>query len=236
MIRVLLVEDPWVERDGLRTALESDREVQVVGCAGNGREAFELCGRLAPDVVLMDMIMPGCDGIQGTRLIKTKYKSVKVLIVTGLGCYQYVSAALSNGADGFILGEAASEELLSAIKGVNHSFGLIHKKTYDQMIAQFRGQSVKPKSPGFIPPDTSLPHIAMIPDNPAFTDNPVGKLADREKEIIRYIVEGKNNREISQVLYLSEGRVKNLITGILKKLGVKGRTQLVVYALKKKLV
>lgn len=197
MIRVLLVEDPWVKQGSLKAMIENNREIQVVGCAGNVREAFELCGRLAPDVVLMNTIMPGCDGIQGTLLIKTKYQSVKALILTSNSCHEYVWTALSNGADGFL--------------------------------------------PDDTPPGISLPHIAtpfitMTMGNPAPSNNPVYKLADREREIIRYIVEGKNNREISRILYLSEGRVKNLITGILKKLGVKGRVQLVVYAVKQKLV
>lgn len=227
MVRVLLAEDPWVERDSLRAMIESDREVQVVGCAGNGREALELCGRLAPDVVLMDMIMPGCDGIQGTRLIKTKYQWVKVLILTAFNCKEHVLAALVNGADGFILNDIASEELLSAIKGVTHSFGLIHKKTFDKIIDHFREQSGKPESPGYMMPDIPLPQNGPMADI-----RPLGNLSDREREIIGYIVEGKNNRVISRILYLSEGRVKNLITGIFKKLGVKNRTQLVVNALR----
>lgn len=219
MIRILLAKDPWLDRSGLQAAIEADGEIQVVGSAGNGREALELCGRLGPDVVVMDMFMPECDGIQGTRLIKTKYPFIKVLILTCFSCRENILKALSNGADGFIINEAASEELLLAIKGVNHGFGLIHNKIYSQMIHYFRGEPEKNNTP-----EIAEPGIA------------IGNLSEREREMIRHIMEGKNNRELSRIFYLSEGRVKNLITGILKKLGVKSRAQLVVYAMKHKMV
>ncbi|HEX3045355.1 MAG TPA: response regulator transcription factor [Bacillota bacterium] len=214
MLKILLAEDQVLLRESLKVLLEQEDDLQVVGCASNGREAFELCESLAPDIVLMDILMPECDGVEGTRLIKAKYGSIKVLILTTFDNQENVYAALQSGADGYILKEISSKDLVLAIRNTAKGFGIIHKKTYDQIVNHFQSHTTESSTSG----------------------NPVVNLSERELQIIRWIVEGKSSREIADILYLGEGRVKNIITELLKKLNVKDRVQLVVYAIKNNLI
>src|SRR5690349_13939891 len=103
MIKMIIVDDQVILRESLKLILEQDKEIEVVGCAGNGSEAAKLCDRFSPDIVLMDLMMPEADGIEGTKLIKTKNPSIKVLVLTTFNDTINVSNALNNGADGFIL-------------------------------------------------------------------------------------------------------------------------------------
>jgi DNA-binding NarL/FixJ family response regulator len=162
----------------------------------------------------MDLVMPECDGVEGTRLIKTANKSIKVIILTTFNLQQKITAALANGADGYILKDISAEDLMQAIKNAANGFGIIHKKTYNSIVNQFQS--------------------AAVPVNPPSTSEVV--LSEREIEIIRYIAYGKNNQEIGQLLYLGAGRIKNIVTGIQKKLNVKDRAQLVMYAIKNNLI
>ncbi len=116
MIKLVLAEDQVVVREGIKKLLEEDEEIDVVGCAGNGNEALELCDAFAPDVVIMDINMPVCDGVEGTRLIKQKYPSVKILILTMYNDDDNICRAMENGADGYVLKGIRPEDFISAIK------------------------------------------------------------------------------------------------------------------------
>lgn len=215
MIKVVLVDDQVILRESLKFIIEQDSEIEVVGSAGDGREALKLCDRLLPNLVLMDIMMPGCDGVEGTRLIKEKYSSIKVIILTTFNDDDNISKALKNGADGYVLKDIKPDELILAIKSAAKGLGVIHKNAMTSVVRHFgTGNAVPgPKEPG--------PDLDLTP---------------REASIIKLIVDGNNNKEIAAALYLTEGSVKNIITGILAKLKMKDRTQLAVYAVKNNLV
>ena len=215
MIRVLIADDQAVIRNGIKFIIEQDRDIEVVGCAANGREAFELCERLKPDVVLMDIIMPVCDGIEGTKLIKNKNCATKVIILTTFNNDENVSNALKNGADGFVLKDIETDELLLAVKSIAKGLRVMHGDAFGTVIKQLNTQ----KTPDF-----------------GQTANTETQLSEREIEIVRLIVFGKNNREIAAELFLSEGSVRNMISAILSKLRLKDRTQLAVFAVKNNVV
>ncbi|MCX7922218.1 MAG: response regulator transcription factor [Clostridia bacterium] len=219
MIKVLIVDDQLILKESLKYIIEQDNDIEVVGCAENGKAALQMCDKFLPDVVLMDIMMPVCDGVEGTKLIKRKHSSIKVIILTTFSDDANISKALENGADGYILKEITPEELVMAIKNVAKGFGIIHKKTYNAIVRQLNSANNEPE------------HIIKEEKTKANIE-----LTDREIVIIRSIVEGKSNREIAAELYLTEGRVKNIITEILAKLKLKDRIQLVVYAVKNNLV
>lgn len=215
MIKVVIVDDQVILRESLKFIVEQDSEIEVAGCAGNGREALKLCDQLLPNIVLMDIMMPGCDGVEGTRLIKEKYSSIKVLILTTFNDDENIKKALKNGADGYILKDIKPDELILAVKSVAKGLGIIHRDAMNSVVKQIDSNN----------------DIQEHKDAVMDVD-----LTEREISIIKLIVDGSSNREIALTLYLTEGSVKNIITGILAKLKLKDRTQLAVYAVKNNII
>ncbi|MCX7747062.1 MAG: response regulator transcription factor [Clostridia bacterium] len=211
MIKVLIVEDQIVLRESIKFRLNSDDEIKVVGCAGNGREALDLCGKWEPDVVLMDIMMPGCDGIEATKLIKANYNFIKIIILTIFIDNENIKKAMKNGADGYVLKDVAPEELISIIKNTYKGMRTVHQNVYNAILSEF------------------------ISHNTVEVKNDFG-LSEKEIEIIKLIVEGKSTKELSKEVFLSEGRVRNVISGILTKLNLKDRVQLTIFALKNNIV
>lgn len=210
MIRIILADDQKLFRETLKYLLEQDDELKVVGCAANGKEALQLCREQTPDVVLMDLAMPVCDGVEGTARIKKECREVKVLVLTTFGSDENVSRALKNGADGYVLKEIDSRELILAIKSVAGGLGIMQRNILESVANRMDGDKSE----------------AVKMDEELFG------LSERDIDIIRMIAEGKTNREIAEQLYLAEGSVKNIISGILGKLKLKDRIGLVVFALK----
>jgi DNA-binding NarL/FixJ family response regulator len=207
MIKVLLVDDEIILRESLKFIIEQDSEIEVVGCAGNGIEAFEASKVQKPDVVLMDIQMPISNGIEGTRLIKEQYKdSIKVVILTTFDDDENIGLALNSGSDGYILKSVSPAELILAVKSAASGFEIFHKNTVRSVIGKNN--------------NLSAPKI---------------DLTERERDVVKLIVYGMNNKEIAGKLFLTEGTVKNVITGILEKLQLRDRTQLAVYAIKNNL-
>lgn len=219
MVKVLIADDQKLLRESFKTIIENHGEMNVVACAANGREAYELCGKCNPDVVLMDISMPVCNGTEATKLIKSDYPHVKVLIVTASDDEEDVSEAISNGANGYILKNVGTEELMLAIKSTYHGLQIMHKDVFKP--ATF---NKNPKEP------------LRTPNNKVIINDIQVLISDREVEIIRMIVEGKDNKEIGASLFIAEGTVKNTITTIISKLQLKDRTQLAVFAIKNHLV
>jgi DNA-binding NarL/FixJ family response regulator len=207
------VDDHVMLRESIKFVIEQDEEIEVIGCAANGMEAFELCQQFLPDLVLMDIVMPVCDGIEGTRLIKTKYPDIKVIILTTFDDDENIVKAMQNGAEGYILKDLEPAELATVIKNTTRGLRVIHQNVFNTIIKQM------------------MPAMA-----PAGEFKPGIKLTDKEKIIINWVVKGKSNREIADIVALSEGRVKNIITEILAKLDLEDRTQLAVYAVRNNLV
>ncbi len=208
MIKIIIADDQPVMRDGLKFIIEQNADIEVVGCAGDGMETFELCEQLQPDVVLMDIVMPVCDGVEATRLIKEKYDNIKVIILTTFNDEEKVEQALSNGADGYVLKAVQSEELILAIKSITRGLQVIHKNAYGVVLKRL-GLQTEPVDFG---------------------------LTERELEVVRLVVFGKSNKGIASTLYLSEGSVRNIISSILFKTKLKDRTQLAVFAVKNNIV
>jgi DNA-binding NarL/FixJ family response regulator len=205
MIRVLLVDDQHLIRQGLKALLELEADLQVVGEAENGQTAVQQVAALQPDVVLMDIRMPIQDGVAATREICQRFAGTKVLVLTTFDDDEYVAQALRYGAMGYLLKDTPSEELATAIR-------LVHKG-YTQL------------GPGLVEKV-----IAKVPA-PAPTQSPnLAELTPREQEVLRLIATGASNREIAQTLYLSEGTVKNHVTSILNRLNLRDRTQAAIFA------
>ena len=211
MIKVLLADDQLLFREGIKKILEHDEEIKVVGCAENGKEAFKLCEQFSPDVVLMDIEMPGCDGVEGTRLIKSKCKRTKVVMLTVFNDDEKIQNALNYGADGYMLKDINQEKLILTVKSVAAGLGVMHKDTYSNIIKKVNSHT----------------KISILENKGLKLD-----LSNRELSVIKLIVEGKSNSEIANIIYLTEGSVRNIISGILKKLNLKDRTQLAILAVK----
>ena len=208
MIKVLLADDVQILRAGLRAVLAQDESIKVVGEAGNGREAYEMAVRLQPDVVLMDMRMPEFDGGYGTRQIKEKLSNVKVLVLTTFDDKETVEKAMASGADGYILKEMDNDKIINSIKAVAGGINVFCDNIF---------RSIKK--------DVYVQQDAKNFD-----------LTDREIDFLRLICDGADNKEIASKLFLAEGTVRNGISRLLEKLGLKDRTQLAVFAIKNNII
>ncbi len=215
MLTVVLTDDSKAYRDTLKFLLEKNGDIQVVGCAGNGREAAGLCDVLLPDVVLMDIMMDGCDGIEATGIIKKSHREIKVIMLTTFGDDEKISDALKNGADGYVLKDISSKELVLAIKSVAGGMGIVHKNVLKSVARQL--------NTGYEAPEKQ-------------EEGKKFGLSDKELKIISLIVDGKSNKEIAACLFFTEGSIRNVISGILEKLKLSDRTQLAVFAIRNNLV
>ncbi|MEA5616307.1 response regulator transcription factor [Cronbergia sp. UHCC 0137] len=207
MIKVLLVDDQNLIRQGLRALLELETDLDIVGEAENGEVALHLISQLHPDVVLMDIRMPIMDGVAATKAIQQNFSNTKVLVLTTFDDEEYVKAALQNGAMGYLLKDTPSEELAVAIRAVNKGYSQLGPGIVKKLLTQFPSPITAPPQPPIL-----------------------AELTPREKEVLRLIAAGANNREIAQKLYISEGTVKNHVTNILNRLNLRDRTQAAILA------
>jgi len=210
VIRLLLVDDQSLLRMGFRLILEAEPDLEVVGEAADGATGVSMAAAMRPDVVLMDVRMPGMDGIQATAAI-TAGGTSKVLILTTFDLDQYVFAGLKAGASGFLLKDTPPAELISAIRTVAAGEAVLAPTATRRLIDQF--------APLFPDPDRRNDRDAVL-----------GKLTDREKTVFAQLATGRSNREIAAELHLSEGTVKIHVGRILTKLDLRDRVQAVVLA------
>lgn len=210
-IKVLIADDIMILRQGLRAVLEQDAEIQVVALAENGKEAFEKCKVFRPDVVMMDMRMPEYDGAFGIQAIKEQCPQVKVLVLTTFDDEETIEKALSSGADGYILKEMEDAKVIASVKSVYSGMSVFGDGVYRVMKKKMEnaGTALKLEQTG-----------------------EESGLTARELDVVRLVAQGYDNKEIAGKLYLAEGTVRNQISKILEKLGLKDRTQLAVYAVK----
>ncbi|MEA5604128.1 response regulator transcription factor [Nostoc sp. UHCC 0252] len=209
MIKVLLVDDQGLIRQGLRALLELESDLEIVGEAENGEQAIDCVAEFQPDVVLLDIRMPIMDGVAATREIQKRFPKTKILVLTTFDDDEYVSAALRNGAMGYLLKDTPSEELAVAIRAVYKGYTQLGPGIVRKLLTQF-SNAIPTQSP---PVPSSLT-----------------ELTPREKEVLRLIATGASNREIAQELYISEGTVKNHVTNILNRLNLRDRTQAAIWA------
>ncbi|NIM94194.1 MAG: response regulator [Anaerolineales bacterium] len=203
-LRVLLVDDQALFREGLRTLLSIQSWLDVVGEAGDGIEALEACARLKPDVVLMDLKMPRLDGVEATRRLHSEHPDTRVIILTTFDDDEYVFDGLRAGALGYLLKDAPSEKLLEAIRAAARGESFLQPSIAAKVVAEFSRLSV---------PSTPTRGELIEP------------LSERELEVLHLLAAGASNREIAQALVIAEGTVKNHVTSILGKLNVRDRTQ-----------
>jgi DNA-binding NarL/FixJ family response regulator len=218
VIRVLLVDDQALLRSGFRMVLEANG-IDVVGEAGDGAAAVEQTGLLSPDVVLMDVRMPGMDGVRATGVIAGRYPESKVLILTTFDLDEYAFAGLRAGASGFLLKDVPPAELVSAIRAVASGDAVVAPRITRLLLEQFAGRL--PHGPGGqgTGPDARL-----------------DQLTEREHEVLGLIALGRSNLEIAQELVLSEATVKTHVGRVLSKLGLRDRVQAVIFAYENRLV
>ncbi|MEH2378536.1 MAG: response regulator transcription factor [Nostoc sp.] len=209
MIKVLLVDDQSLIRQGLKALLELEPDIEIVGEAENGEQAINLVAQLQPDVILLDIRMPIMDGVAATREIQKRFAKTKILVLTTFDDDEYVSAALQNGAMGYLLKDTPSEELAVAIRAVHKGYTQLGPGIVKKLLTQFSHPT----------PTHSLP----VPSS-------LAELTPREKEVLQLIATGASNREIAHQLYISEGTVKNHVTNILNRLNLRDRTQAAIWA------
>lgn len=215
IIRLLLVDDQRLMRDGLRTLLELEDDFDVVAEAENGQDALAQYEKHAPDVVLMDIRMPVMNGVEAIEHLRQKWPEAKVIILTTFDDDAYVFDGLRAGALGYLLKDVSGDELAEAIRTVAKGGALIDPSVTRKVVAEFARLTDPGRGTG-----------PAQPPSPSSEASPLSEpLSDRELEILKLLAEGLTNREIAQRLFLAEGTVKNYISNILSKIDVRDRTQ-----------
>ncbi len=201
-IKLLIVDDHSIVRQGLHMFLNLDNDLEIVGEAINGVEALEMVQQMKPDVVLMDLLMPVMDGVEATKKIKQDFPEIEVIALTSVLEDKAVFGAIRAGAIGYLLKDTEADDLIRAIKAAASGQVQLSPKAAERLMREVRA-----------------------PDNPE-------KLTDRETEVLRLLAEGKSNKEIASNLYIGETTVKTHVSNILIKLGLPSRTQAALYAVR----
>ena len=212
-IRVFLADDHLILREGIRSLLGKVSDIEVVGEAGEGGETVAKVEQLAPDVVLMDITMPGMSGLEATKQIKQKYPQVKVLILTIHETSQYLSQMLQAGASGYVVKTTAASELISAIRAVHQGDVYLYPSITRMLVEDY------------------LRRVEGGEERISYEG-----LTSREREILMYIAEDKKNKEIADLLGISVRTVQAHRTNLMDKLGAHDRTELVKYAISKGII
>lgn len=211
VIKVLIADDHQVVRQGLRTFLELQKDISVVGEADNGADAVEMITRLLPDVALMDLVMPIMDGITATKKIREAGLPTRIIALTSFSEDDKVFPAIQAGAASYLLKDVSPDELVDAIRAAFHGEARLHPDITRKLMDQVANKG-------------SLLNTSSIEE-----------LTDRERDVIRLVAKGKNNRDIAEQLVISEKTVKTHISNILGKLDLEDRTQLAIFAIKNNL-
>lgn len=209
-ITVMLIDDHRVVRQGLRDFLELQSDIEVVGEASSGEEGVPLAKDLLPDVVLMDLVMPGIDGVETTRRIRNASPSTKVIVLTSFTDDAKVFPAIKAGAISYLLKDISPEELAHAIRAAQRNEAVLHPEVAAKLMQEFAA--------------------------PRNTEAPVEQLTPRELEVLRLVAKGMSNKEIADTLIISEKTTKTHISNILSKLHLADRTQAAIYALRQRIV
>jgi DNA-binding NarL/FixJ family response regulator len=203
-IRILLVDDQRLMREGLRILLELETGLEIIGEAVDGQAALDAYAGLQPDVVLMDVRMPGMDGVEATWRLRERWPSARIIILTTFDDDEYIFEGLRAGARGYLLKDVSGHDLAEAVRIVAAGGALIEPSVARKVVAEFARMAPPARAS-----DAGLPE----------------SLSDREREILRLLAQGLSNREIADRLSLAQGTVKNYVTTILQKLGARDRTQ-----------
>ncbi|MBM4427168.1 MAG: response regulator transcription factor [Chloroflexi bacterium] len=206
-MKILLCDDQAVIRDGMEMLLQLEKDFQVVGSAQDGFEAVELAAKKQPDLILMDLKMPGMNGIEATREICKKHPNIKILVLTTYDDDEWVFDAIRAGASGYLLKDTSRQKIIEAIRGTMDGKSFVDPAVAGKLMNQVASNQTQPAS--------------ILKD----------KLTERELDVLRLLAKGMTNTDIAGTLHLSEGTVRNHVSAILEKLGVSDRTQAAVIAI-----
>jgi len=220
LVRVLVVDDQQLVRDGIASLLRVQEGITVIGTAMNGQEALEQAMTLRPDVILMDVRMPVMNGVEATIQILREVPSCCILMLTTFDDEEYVREALRAGARGYLLKDLPAQDLARAVHTVSQGVYQLDAAVIERMIDAFSRPDTAQKS------ETSKKEERMTPPDALDTAG----LTNREIEVLRLIATGATNREVADALVISEGTVKNHLSNIFSRLGLRDRTQAVMYA------
>jgi DNA-binding NarL/FixJ family response regulator len=215
MIKTIVADDQDLMRDGLATILNLRPEIEVVGTAKDGKEAFEKAKELKADLVLMDIRMPNTNGVEGTRLIREHLQNVKVLMLTTFKDSELIFEALEEGASGYLLKDMATDTIVQAIMTV-HSGGMVLPPDLTKQVLK----ELKKMNEIELPKNT-----AQLPSN-------LQEITEREIEVLEQLGYGLSNKEIASKLFITEGTVKNHVSNIISKLQLRDRTQAAIFAVR----
>ncbi len=207
MIKVIICDDQAIIRDGLEMLLKLEKDIEVMGQAQDGAEAVAMVQQAQPDLVLMDLKMPGMNGIEATRQIRANFPQVKVLVLTTYDDDEWVFDAIRAGASGYLLKDTPREEVIKALKGTALGKTFVDPAVAGKLLHQVAGKQAQPAT--------------------LLTD----KLTERETDVLRLVARGLTNADIAEWLHLSEGTVRNHVSAIFSKLEVADRTQAAVIAI-----
>lgn len=222
MIKVALVDDQAMVRVGLKMILEAEPDIEIAGEAADGADAVALVGESAPDVVLMDIRMPGMDGLTATAQVIAAHPEARVVILTTFDDDEYVYEALRAGASGFLLKSADGDTLVNAVRVVAGGEALLAPEVTRRVIEQFAARPVAESSVETVADSEPATHVP--------SPEAIGDLSNREVEVLQLLARGMSNQEIAQELWVSSTTVKTHVSHILTKLGVRDRVQAVVEA------
>jgi NarL family two-component system response regulator LiaR len=217
-IRVLLVDDHAIVRDGIRSLLATESDIEVVGEADDGRAAVTRAQSLDPDVILMDLVMPGMDGIEAIHNIVARRPEARILVLTSFTADDKVFPAIKAGAMGYLLKDCDSEELVRAIRDVHRGESSLHPKIARMLLQEMTGQRPAQDEEPSPPPPARPPTV--------------DPLTERELEVLKLVARGLSNVEIADQLVIAEGTVRTHVSNILNKLHLVSRTQATLYALR----
>lgn len=210
-IRILIADDHHVVRRGLAFFLKTQKDIEIIGEAGNGSEAVELARTLKPDLILMDLVMPEMDGIQATKMIKTEMPEINIMMLTSFSDQDHVIPTLEAGASGYQLKDIEPDELINCIRKIMNGENQLHPKATSHLLANLSNKESNEK-------------------------NLLEQLTKRELDVLKEIARGKSNKEIASTLFITEKTVKTHVSNLLAKLELADRTQAALFAVKNQLV
>ena len=225
-VRVLVVDDQQLMREGIASLLGIQEGIEIVGTAANGQEALEQALSLQPDVILMDVRMPLMDGVVAAGLLRRQVSDCKILMLTTFDDEEYVIEALRAGASGYLLKDMPASDLAQAVRAVHRGIYQLDPAVMSRVMASLSGAT---GAPGQAPAPVQAPPAGEGVAS-ALSSFKHSGLTEREIEVLRLIAQGASNREIAGQLVISEGTVKNHISNILSRLGLRDRTQAAIYA------
>lgn len=211
MINLIIVDDQEIVREGLKMILSLNEEINCIGEASNGKELIELLKKLSPDVILTDVRMPVMDGIATTKFVKENYPHIKIIILTTFNEDEYIFEGLKQGADGYILKDSGSKEIINSIKTALGGSILLNPKVTEKVVKALNGINIQK------------------PNQDEGKEKLLKTLTPRELEVAKHLMSGKSNKAISEALFVTEGTIKNYVSKIFEKLQVNSRTELVVF-------